>query len=298
MATSLTDTTFCEVAARLLDNAWRPLPVIGKQPAMAGWAALCHMPWDYDDLIAATHDYAGNYSCGIAADPTHVFIDTDVLDETLATNIGALAEETFGRTPLIRIGLAPKWVRIYRTRPGEAIRSRKAHPVEVMCGSGMIVAYGKHPDTGEPYHWITGHSALTTTANSGDIPLISSTQLMKFLTTAHGLLGRAHYGVSGQARGSVRHLARLPPDIHQELRLLALQIGFERAAIRLLQSAINGSQRRHLTMWATVCAASGRGWDEGRLVHLFERHFAGWDGVSREAFEHALNQVYRGGYDV
>jgi hypothetical protein len=289
MAASPINTSFSEVALRLLDNAWRPLPTNGKAPAMVGWSDLCRLPWDYEDLVSAVADYAGDYGCGIAADTGHVIIDIDVLDEALAADIGGVANSTFGPTPLIRVGLAPKSVRIYRRNPREAIASRKLHPLEVLSGSGQVVGFGIHVDTGKPYRWVTGSSPLTIAANSSDIPLITNTQLQQFLTTAHEILSRSHYGLPARTIRP-RRAASLPHDLHQVLRLNALHIGFERAAIGLLENAHEGI--RHLTMWAVVSSAAGRGVDAGRLIHLFEQHFAGWDGVSREAFEHALNQVY------
>jgi hypothetical protein len=291
MATSQ-DTTFSEVAGRLLDNAWRPLPVIGKAPAMVGWAELCRLPWDYEDLLTTTVDYAGGYSCGIAADTEHVIIDIDVLDEALAADIDMVANSTFGATPLIRVGRAPKSAHIYRCNPREGIRSHRLHPIEIMSGSGMIVGFGIHPDIAVPYRWIGEHSPLTLPANSSAIPFITHATLERFLTTAHSILSRAHYGMSARAARPRNLPARLPHDLHQVFRLNALRVGFERAAIALLRNAHEGV--RHMTMWTVVSSAAGRGFPVGRLIHLFEQHFAGWDGVSREAFEHALNQVYGG----
>jgi hypothetical protein len=280
--------SFGEAALPLLDNAWRPLPTIGKAPAMAGWSELCRVPWDYDDLVSAVADYAGDYGCGIAADIGHVIIDIDVLDEAIAADIGGVANNTFGATPLIRVGRAPKSVRLYRRNPHDAIRSHKAHPIEVMCGTGMVIAYGIHPDTGQPYRWTTGSSPLSLQANSSAIPLIGRAQLERFLANSHDILTRAHYG--GGA-GAHRHPAQPPADIHQQLRQLALRVGFERAAVQLLRGVVEGN--RHSSMWAVVSSAAGRGFDEGRLVQLFAQYFAGWSGVSREAFEHALDQTYR-----
>jgi hypothetical protein len=279
--------SFGEVAVPLHDRGWCPLPVSGKAPVMAGWNNLCHMPWDRTDLVDATADYV-DCSCGIAATEDLVFIDGDILDPDLATDVATIADAIFRPTPLVRVGRAPKWVRIYRRDPASSIRSRKTHPIEVMSGSGQIVAFGFHPSTSEPYRWIGKHSPLTLSANSTEIPLVSNKQLDQFLSAAHSILWRAHYGVGA---GAHRHPAQPPPDIHQQLRQLALRVGFERAAIELLEHAIEGT--RHMTMWAVVSSAAGRGYHEGRLVQLFQRHFVGWSGVSREAFEHALDQTYR-----
>jgi hypothetical protein len=250
------------------------------------------MPWDRADLADAANEYA-NCGCGLAASRDLVFIDCDILDPALATDTATIADAIFRPTPLIRIGRAPKWVRIYRCAPASAIRSHRAHPIEVLCGSGQILAFGIHPDTGEPYRWVGEHSPRTLPADDPCIPLITGKQLDQFLGAAHEILMRSYYGWDAGAQGSHRHPARPPPDIHQQLRQLALRLGFERAAIELLEHAIEGC--RHMTMWAVVSSAAGRGYPEGRLVALFERHFTvGWGGVTRAALERALNQCFRG----
>jgi hypothetical protein len=300
-------TDFAAVAISLHDHAWHPVPVIGKVPAMIGWADLNRMPWDREDLLSATADYAGrDYGCGLAAVRDVVVIDCDVLDEGLAASIATMADTIIRPTPLIRIGRAPKWVRIYRRDPANQIVSRKVHPIEVMSGSGMVVAFGRHPDTDQPYRW-TDQSPLTLSADDPSIPLITSTQVNQFLAAAHAILARTHYGVTGRPPGAARRTrtagngigngigngaAALPYDLHQRLRLEALRMGFERAVIGLLAGAHEGI--RHATMWAVVSSAAGRGFPENRLIALFERHFAGWDGVTREAFAHAIHQCFHG----
>jgi hypothetical protein len=283
--------SFGEVALPLHDRGWRPLPTNSKAPALVGWAQLCNMPWDRADLADAASEYT-DCGCGIAASRDLVFVDCDILDPALAAETATIADSIFRPTPLIRIGRTPKWVRVYRYEPGSAIRSRKAHhPIEVMCGSGMVVGFGIHPDTGEPYRWVGAHSPLTLSADDPSIPLINGKQLDQFLGAAHAIITRSHYGVGAGAPGSRRHPARPPADIHQQLRQRALHVGFERAVIQLLQGVVEGN--RHMTMWAVVSSAAGRSYPEGRLVALFDAYFAGWGGVSREALQRAIDQTYR-----
>jgi hypothetical protein len=42
-----------------------------------------------------------------------------------------------------------------------------------------------------------------------------------------------------------------------------------------------------------VVSASGRGWNEARIIRLFEEHFAGWNGVSDSAFHRILDLCFR-----
>jgi hypothetical protein len=297
MSTAVTtpNNSFGAVAVLLHDRGWRPLPVVGKVPVLAGWNELNRVPWDRDDLInAAKTDFAGDeYSCGLAVTTDLTIIDIDILDPELAGDAKACAHQTLGTTPLERVGRAPRVATIYRCAARAAIRSRKLHLIEVMCGTGQVVGFGRHPGTHRPYEWITGASPLTLRSDSPDIPVITERQITQFLTMVGRLVGCTHYPLPGRA--SRRRSADHAVDLHQRLRIDALKVGFERAAIRLLETAVNDSQRRHLTMWVVVSAAAGRGWDEDRLVQLFEDHFAGWDGVSDDAFGRALRRCFRGG---
>ena len=45
-------------------------------------------------------------------------------------------------------------------------------------------------------------------------------------------------------------------------------------------------------MWAVIASAAGRGVPEEELVALFDRHFAGWDGVTADAVENATARAY------
>jgi hypothetical protein len=148
---------FGQAAIPLHDLDWRPVPVDGKAVYLSGWNALCSVPWDRDTLIEAAELYS-EASCGIAADTEHVFLDNDIKLPALADEVASLADRELGPTPLIRVGLAPKSARIYRRHPSAHIRSRKLHPLEIMCGSGQIVTFGVHRDTQRPYRWISEHS--------------------------------------------------------------------------------------------------------------------------------------------
>jgi hypothetical protein len=285
-AITMTETTFGAVAVRLSDNFWRPLPCHGKKPVMDQWNVLCQIPWDHSDLMDACQEF-DHCACGIASTSTTAFIDVDVLNEDHVKQITVLADQHLGHTPLVRIGRSPKFVCIYRCAPSSLIRSRKLHPIEVMRASGQIIGFGVHEQTGQPYSWINGYSPLTLCADDPRIPLIDATQLHRFVSAALAICGRTHYPRDVR-RGRTRGLQ--DEDIHQELRVLAVQLGFRRAAIKLLETAIDGSQRRHMTMFAVVSSAAGRGWGRSQVIELFE-HFAGWSGVTEADFHRTLDGV-------
>ena len=93
---------------------------------MKEWPALCSLEWDTDDLAAAVVEYqpAGDYCACLAVQPEIVALDADILNLEHAAFAAKLADNILGVTPLIRIGLEPKCIRVYRA--GDLIRSRKA----------------------------------------------------------------------------------------------------------------------------------------------------------------------------
>ena len=100
------------------------------------------------------------------------------------------ADEILGTTPLVRVGLAPKHIRVYRA-DDDHIRSRKLHPIEIFSGSGMFVGFGWHAKADRPYVW-PQESPLTLDADSRAIPAVTRAQLERFthevfkVVPAHG----------------------------------------------------------------------------------------------------------------
>ena len=126
-------TTFASVARQVAEHGWRPFPGLqtSKVPAMQEWSALCSLEWDTDDLAAAVAEYLPvyDYCACLAVQRELVALDSDILDLEHAAYAAELADFVLGVTPLIRIGLAPKCIRVYRA--GDLIRSKKLHPIEI-----------------------------------------------------------------------------------------------------------------------------------------------------------------------
>ncbi len=173
--------SFAAVAMRLAERGYRPFPGIQetKCPAMRGWNGLNSAPWDLDDLDAAIVEYqpSDDYCCCLAIQPELVAIDLDIVEPSQADYANRLADAVLGKTPLTRIGLAPKQVRIYRN--GSDIRSRKLHPVEVFSGTGQVVGFGWHARADRPYLWSLA-SPLELSPDSEQVPVISRAQLDRF----------------------------------------------------------------------------------------------------------------------
>jgi len=283
--TSATPTTFAQVALQLYVKGYRPFPCVQdtKVPAMRGWPGLNLMPWDAADLVATIADYPDStYACGVAIQSDLVVIDNDIFDHTAAAQAAELADKHLGRTPLVRIGQAPKQLRIYRQ--GGGVRSRKLHPVEIFSGSGQCVGYGKHQKTGQPYYWPDG-SPLELVCDSLDIPKVTLAQLDRFTTDLFKIVPRrqqvAH---SRQQNGNL--------TLNERLRLLTIRCcgNWKRAAAQLLSEACEGN--RNDTMWAVIASAAGRGVPEEEVVTLFDQYFTGWEGVTPDAVEYAIARAY------
>ncbi len=119
---------------------------------------------------------------GIACGYT-VGVDIDVLDGELSLRIDALAREMLGDTPLVRIGLPPKRLLVYRAEVPFPKRSRK--PVEILGRGSQFVARSIHPDTGQPYTW---PEEQPEDVDVSRLPLVTQEQCLAFLDAAYDLV--------------------------------------------------------------------------------------------------------------
>jgi hypothetical protein len=111
-------------------------------------------------------------------------IDIDVLsDPQLAKRIEVLAREMLGDTPALRIGRAPKRLLVYRAE--QPFKGFKLPPIDVLGLGQQFIAYGIHPETGQPYDW-----PLETLAEIAidDLPAITEAQAHAFADGAIALV--------------------------------------------------------------------------------------------------------------
>ncbi len=240
---------------------------------MAGLASTSLNGTDAD-LVATIGDYqpADNYCCCLAVSSEIVGVDLDIIDKEHAAFADRLANEILGSTPLVRIGFAPKQIRIYRS--GDAIKSRKLHPFEIFSGTGQIVAFGWHEKAGRPYIW-PDSSPLDVSANSDAIPVVTLSQLDRFSTELFKVVPRrllpTRQGQTVRTGG--------PQTIGERLAMLSILHGsWKRAAAIVLSEAVEGN--RNDTAWTVVASAAGRGISDDVVWELFERYFSGWAEVS------------------
>jgi hypothetical protein len=267
---------FAAVAQQLAERGWRPFPgwQASKTPAMPGWPGLNHFEWDSADLAATVGDYQpdDDFCCCLAVQPEIVAIDLDIIDREHAVVADRLADDILGRTPLVRIGFAPKQIRIYRS--GDTIRSRKLHPLEIFSGTGQIVGYGWHEKAGRPYIWPYA-SPLDVNANSDAIPLVTRARLDRFSTELFKIVPRRVIATRQGRPGSTGGLQ----TIGERLAMLSMFHGsWKRAVAIVLNEAVEGC--RNDTAWSVVASAAGRGISDDVVWELFEKYFSGWAEVS------------------
>lgn len=179
---------FCRLhLAATVANGFHAFPIRPgtKKAEWRGWSSWCRRP-PRPDQIARWRDRHGHYGLAIATGHACVAIDSDEEDPRRAAEIAALAESALGTTPLVRIGRAPRWVRVYR--PGTApIRSQRLAPtVELIAAGRYFVAHGIHPGTGQPYTW---PDRAPETCPLAEVPAVENDQIARFVTLLAGLYG-------------------------------------------------------------------------------------------------------------
>jgi hypothetical protein len=260
--------TFAAVAQPVAEHGWRPFPGLqtSKVPAMQGWSGLNTAEWDNADLTATITEYqpADLYCCCLAVQAEIVVIDADIVDSEHAAFANKLADDILGVTALVRIGLAPRQIRIYRA--GDHIRSRKLHPLEIFCGSGQFIAFGWHAKAGRPYIW-PHESPLTIAADCPAIPAVKQAQIEHFTAELFRVVPRRLLPTRQSRLG-----AGAPQTISERLRMLTVLHGsWKRAAAIILSEAGEGYYNE--TLWAVVTSAAGRGIPEDIVWELFERYY-------------------------
>jgi hypothetical protein len=273
--------TFAETAPALHARGWRPIPLVAdsKVPAEAGWHRRNQTPWSPAELGQVVSYFGNDAACGLAIAPETLAIDADILDTGRAEEVAALADRHLGRTPLVRIGMAPKWVRFYRARG--RLRSSKPHPLELFCGSGQIAAFGWHRQAGRPYLWY-GASPLSLAVDAADIPAVTDRQLQQFLRAAQPLLREMRRAAQRRHGGKG---AGVGVDAGDHLRdLLGRGFAFEHAARRVLEGAVEGG--RHHAVSSVVSYGYNRGMDADAIYTLV------FDAAPPQLWEHVNTDGY------
>lgn len=206
------------IRLKLLEHQYRPVPVAGadarvkspgKQPLIDNWRVICAhasddaiRSWLVEKPDGTNTGLLTGISGGVGA------ADIDILIPEVASEISALAIEMLGATPLQRVGRAPKILCVYRVAsdfrkvktPAFTMPDGSKAQVEFLAEGQQFVAFGTHPDTRKPYHWV-GRSPVDVPAS--DLPVVSRDAAEAFIECAAQVL-RNHGGVAQQNNGKPR----------------------------------------------------------------------------------------------
>ena len=171
---------YSKAASQLLANGYEPVPIRpgSKVPGVSRWSAVTIDETRVEEWSGRFQDHAVGLRTG-----SLVGLDIDLLDADLAHRIHGLASRRLGET-LVRVGLWPKRLLLYRTaEPGAKLA---APGVEVLGTGQQFVAFGVHPDTGQPYYWPNGETPLEVPFDH--LPIVGRETLGAFLAEARALL--------------------------------------------------------------------------------------------------------------
>lgn len=187
--------SFAEVALKLLDQGYEPLPILPgqKRPAITGWTSI---RIDEAPVEAWCRDF-GHCSVGLRTGHL-VGVDIDILDADLAHQAAAIVNARLGPA-LLRVGRWPKRLLLYRTETPFA--KFNVGKVEVLARGQQFVAFGIHPDTGRPYDWPMGESPLNVALDA--LPLVNEAMVEALLAELQPVAGAGPTGSrrSGAAQG-------------------------------------------------------------------------------------------------
>jgi hypothetical protein len=151
-----------DVRRRLIGAGYVPVACIGKRPALKAWQTLTEPTPAEIEWWSRTAPAATNTGVLTRLTPT---LDIDVLDPDAAAAVEGLARDRFEERGyvLIRFGRAPKRCIPFRTNtPFPKIvvdliaPEGAAAKLELLADGQQFIAFGTHPDTGNPYSWAGG----------------------------------------------------------------------------------------------------------------------------------------------
>lgn len=171
--------TYAEVALKLFDNGYEPLPLVAgkKYPTVKRWSEITI---DEAQVLRWIAEFP---HAGVGIRTGHlVGIDIDVLDQEVAHQMGQIVEARTGAT-LMRVGLWPK--RLYLVRTAATFAKLSIRKLEILGKGQQFVTFGIHPGTRKPYYW-TGETPLDVALS--DLPLVDEAACTDLLADLAALL--------------------------------------------------------------------------------------------------------------
>jgi len=198
----IADPSLAETDARLIANGYEPVAVIGKRPLGDQWQKRPNTI----EAVTAERERIGATSTGLRTG-TLVGTDIDLYPPEHVAKAKRLAEQVLGATLMERIGSKGAMLCYRNETPirkivvGGVHKSLKgasgkplAGKIELLGIGQQFVAYGTHPDTGQPYDWPNAvmEAEPLTTSLSG-LPEVTPDQLRSFAKRAVTLLAQLGY---------------------------------------------------------------------------------------------------------
>lgn len=155
---------FKETAPLLVANGFVPIPLVDgqKRPATGAWQRTGR-----EDVPGLIESHGNTRSTGLllgvpdASGYSLVAIDYDIYDADLAEDLRQ--DSTVQRGGPIRIGQAPKFLQLFKTRDQRLLRkwqspiyidnAGRKNQIEILAERQQCVVSGIHPGTGQPYRW-------------------------------------------------------------------------------------------------------------------------------------------------
>lgn len=249
---------FAEIAPRVRERGWSAIiPIIAgqKRPAISAWNA-CNFAPPTDAEIACWGKIYPEYSIGLAFGPDEVIgIDLDWTDPDLAQRACDVTKDTLGETPLLRVGRPPKRLALFRSAPGLVVDGKAFNGFEIFSRSGQCVLFGVHPQTGQPYRWLTDSPM---TIAPGGLPIVRSEQIVALIDG----LQQLDPVTTARQRACVRGYKKsgITTDI---LRALQDVEDAPAEAARILTAAPPG--KRHNTKVGAAIALAMRGYSDAAI---------------------------------
>ena len=171
-----------ELSSRVLSNGYSVIP---KRPASK--KTLIPEPARFNKRQATSDEVkqwfklCPRLGLAVAGGPSfpYVAIDCDILNREISKKCLKHLREIVGSKFPTRVGLAPKWVGLFKI--STPVASANHSPIEIFGTTKSIMAFGIHEDTGSPYVWHDGSPADVAVEN---LPEITPEQLAEFLKRA------------------------------------------------------------------------------------------------------------------
>lgn len=179
-----------EYGPRLLSQGYPIVPIKPgtKYPGFDGWQKT------KADQIVLDRWLGNGFSRGGVGILTRNLpaVDLDVQDAEVIEKLVNWCEINIGST-VRRVGSAPKQLLVFRTdEPFAKVASNKyvdfegkEHKVEILGDGQQFVAYATHPDTRQPYRWVSDLDLADTAP--GDLPVITEAQARALIEYFEGI---------------------------------------------------------------------------------------------------------------